>query len=560
MNTNDNFERLLQTIDALGAKALERASQQAAHQKFVAAFPISRLGSLTADEYCVGKGVDSFCRWLERGLEPALGRYMPGTSRGHVIYFKPDGSLYKNRHLSDLSDADALEYTLKVLKTVASADLQAGASWVDNDAEIYQRAGVAPRVTMGHGRKLRVLAAYHPDEMIPISSSAHVGHFLAALGCANGDIPREDAPVARMLRLFEYFELARQKNPALSTRGFMLALYDPALGIAPEPEEEEEESAEDDGAISAYLLTWNPEHFKLGGDGEISPGTEHRWTCHSKRPAIGDTVYLARLGVEPRGVIVKGTVTEGSHQAPHWKNPAKSARYIKFMVDELRLTAADGLLPMVLLSMAMPDQRWSPQSSGVGISAAIGPVLSHLWQSGSKKHSLRQTFDWLLPAASAEGTPAHGWLARYKQMTAMVTKLRSDPSGLDEPTLDELWRMPENGVTHVGAGTLSNMEFGDNLVLLSQLTKKILASPTAQTLSDTEAAWAEAVSAKRFRMQNKAVIRRVFAAVDPRQFTTVLRDADCQKLLSLFAHQFGLVARPPRAGAGRGCKPILRRA
>ncbi|AXK40187.1 hypothetical protein DWG20_12455 [Crenobacter cavernae] len=60
----------------------------------------------------MGKGDGaSFCWWLERGLQPLLGRYMPGTSRGHILYFKKDGTVYKNRELKDLSDAQALDYT-----------------------------------------------------------------------------------------------------------------------------------------------------------------------------------------------------------------------------------------------------------------------------------------------------------------------------------------------------------------------------------------------------------------------------------------------------------------
>jgi 5-methylcytosine-specific restriction protein B len=48
---------------------------------------------------------------------------MPGTSRGHIIYFQRDGSLYKNSHLTDLTDQQALECTLLVQACIAGADL-----------------------------------------------------------------------------------------------------------------------------------------------------------------------------------------------------------------------------------------------------------------------------------------------------------------------------------------------------------------------------------------------------------------------------------------------------
>lgn len=115
-----------------------------------------------------------------------------------------------------------------------------------------RRAGVEPLVTVGDGRKLRLLACYHPDEVIPISSSEHLGHYLEALGCAKAAFPDEKQPVSRTSKLREYYTLARQSMPTLSTRGFMRALYSPTLGIAPAPSAETDD---EDPATSAYLLT-----------------------------------------------------------------------------------------------------------------------------------------------------------------------------------------------------------------------------------------------------------------------------------------------------------------
>lgn len=546
IETNENFVRLLKTIEELGPEASAKASDVPAYQKFLAAFPLNRLKYLTADEYCVGKGGDTFCRWLERGLESALGRYMPGTSRGHIVYFvKKDGTLYKNRLLSELSDEEAVRYTVQIQSAIASADLQEDICWIDSDQEVFKRAGVPPLVTVGHGRKLRLLAAYHPDDVLPISSSAHLGHFLAALGCPPAEIPPEDMPIARMLKLRAYFDLARRQYSELTTRGFVLALYDKALGIAPQkPETDADGSVEaTDEAAPAYLLTWNPEHFKLGGDGDVTPGTEHRWTCHSKQPKVGDTVYLVRLGTEPRGIVARGVVTGESFEAPHWKDSSKQARYIRFTVDEFRPSAASGLLPMALLTAAMPDYKWSPQSSGVGVPTGTERVLRGLWEGGADKHSLRQFVDWLVELALPGGAPPREWVDRYKATTALAASLASNPERLDDAALEELWRQPLNGVAHVGAGTLATKEFADNLEFLKTLTGKILQSPTAERLVEAEASWAAAVKAQRFRMLNRAVIRRVFAAASPHHFTTLLRETDCQRALALIKRQFELV--PP---------------
>lgn len=231
------FTKLIAVLQRMGSEATVRASDSDAYKAFLAAYPLHSLPSLSLDQYCVGKGGnDSFCWWIERGLEDVLGRYSPGSARGHLIYYqREDGALYKHRLLSRFSDEDALRYTLKIQAAIATADPAQGLEWVDDDAEIYRRAGVEALITVGEGRKLRLLACYHPEEVILIASSDHLGQFLAILGYPKADIPSIHQPVARMLRLREFFEKARELVPSLSTRGFMKALYSDELGIAPAP-------------------------------------------------------------------------------------------------------------------------------------------------------------------------------------------------------------------------------------------------------------------------------------------------------------------------------------
>lgn len=234
LHRNAAFGRVVDELRRMGPKAQQSPTQADDYQSFLQRFPAPLLPDLSLDAYCVGKGDGaSFCWWLERGLEPLLGRYMPGTARGHLLYFSKNGSVYKHRKLNELPDAEALRYTLKVHAAIANADPMQDLRWVDDDAQIYQRAEVAPRVTMGEGRKLRLLAAYWPEAVLPISSSDHLAHFLRALGCSAVDIPRVHQPVARMLKLMTYFETARELCPGITPQGFMKALYAPTLGLAP---------------------------------------------------------------------------------------------------------------------------------------------------------------------------------------------------------------------------------------------------------------------------------------------------------------------------------------
>jgi len=212
-----------------------RTGDDSRYKKFLDVFPPAQLKELNLEQYCIGSGnKNNFCWWIERGLENVLGRYSPGTSRGHIIYKEKDGEFYLNRHLIDLSNDEALAYTLKIQYEIANADVSSDVSWVDDDSDIYIKAGVSKKVTIGDARKLRLLAIYHPDDFIPITSSDHLGHFLNLFGLKKADIPDKNKPVARSKKLFEIYEKAKNKfNAKLTPYDFMCALYSDELNIRP---------------------------------------------------------------------------------------------------------------------------------------------------------------------------------------------------------------------------------------------------------------------------------------------------------------------------------------
>jgi len=234
--TNSNFDQLCEYLAQAGDAVKDRPSQTETYQRFIARFPKEKLRHLSLAEYCMG-GEDrqSFCWWLERGLQPVLGRYMPGNARGHILYFTADGSVYKHRLLADLRDEDALHYILKIHAAIAEADLNEDLRWIDDDKQLFLKAEVEPRATIGDGRKLRILTCYYPDEFLPISSSDHLAHFLQVLGCQPEIIPPADKPVARSLLLYRYFQKAQQIVPGITPSEFMRNLYKSDLGLAPPP-------------------------------------------------------------------------------------------------------------------------------------------------------------------------------------------------------------------------------------------------------------------------------------------------------------------------------------
>lgn len=291
--------------------------------------------------------------------------------------------------------------------------------------------------------------------------------------------------------------------------------------------------------MTAYLLTWNPRMYALGGDAAVHPGAEMRWSCHSKQPAIGDTVYLMRLGVEPRGLIARGTVTQASFEDTDWGDASAKRNYIMIRLDEYRPDCASGLLPMQLLTLARPQFKWNPQSSGVSIDDDTATLLDALWRGGAGHNSLQQFVSWV--SDDPQESRPH-WLLRYHEMVALADALRDGRTPFDDESTSRLWLRRDNGVSDVGTGGMSNEEFKRNREWLAERTRQILDQPDASTMEAVLAAWRERVTAGQISRMNRVVINRVFATAAPRLYSTILREKDCQSVLKALRDQFQLEA------------------
>ncbi|MDD0981874.1 McrB family protein [Pseudomonas shahriarae] len=548
LSTNDNFTRLVVYLEGQGSVATQRTENSQEYRDFLTAYPPGRLSQLTLDDYCVGKGDNaSFCWWVEQGLVSVLGRYMPGTAKGHILYFQPDGSLYKNRHLVELSDEEALRYTLKIQSTIAAAepeswgDVHGDLSWVDDDKLIYQRAGVEPRVTVGDGRKLRLLSCYYPSRTLPISSSDHLRHYLLALGCTKQDIPHAKQPVARMLKLREYYQLACESVPGLSPYGFMRGLYSEEMRLAPDRDREEGDTP----ALPTYLLSLGPAPLSIWNDGyregelsDISVGDELTLFCNAATREIGDTVYLIRSFEEPRGIVAKGVITRTLQVKTEAEDRLKPTNRICCRIDELRPTCAGSLLPLLLLKKAIAHQKWDDQTSGIKLSESVVPTLNLLWQAGVGKHSLRQYIEW----SSADGNESRPkWLKSYRAITQWASTLSDGKSELDQTALERLWLERDNGVSSLKQGVLSRNELNAQRERVAEMTQSIMAAPTAETFKRVLEQWKVGVQAGDFSKNRPAMISRVFATFSPDRYTSLLKTEACQSLIAGLASHFQLI-------------------
>lgn len=293
--------------------------------------------------------------------------------------------------------------------------------------------------------------------------------------------------------------------------------------------------------MSDYLFTWNPDQFSTGGDGSTAglldyrEGDEIRWSCRSKQPQFGDTVYLIRLGKEPRGIIAKGVVTQAPFSDSDWKDANLERSYIKFQLQELRQSCQAGLLPMLLLKAALPDQTWSSQTSGIAIKTDVSAPLADLWEAGKDNHSLVQFMRW----AKAHDFNQR-WYEEYQNTCRLAEEIKHGKPVTDAD-INKLWRDKSNGIASAGQGLMYNKEFNSNVEFLRQLTVEIIQSPTQDTYHQVFQRWKNDGTFERYL---KVVINRVFGAASPQNYTSIA-DGSCLKpLCQGLQNQFQVDIKP----------------
>ena len=288
--------------------------------------------------------------------------------------------------------------------------------------------------------------------------------------------------------------------------------------------------------MSVYLLTWNPTNFSTNSDevGQLdyTVGEEIRWSCNSKQPKNGDIVYLVRVGVEPRGIIAKGIVTQESYMDSDWKNPENQRSYINFKLKSLRTSCEQGLLPILLLNAALPEQNWSPQSSGIRIKDEVVPQLDAFWLCSQDKHSLIQFLVW----DKETNFNVRGWYQNYQQTCELAKQIKLGKEITDDD-IKLLWYTKANGIASVGNGFMYKEELNNNLKFLKKLTTDILNNPTDETYQHIINIWKKDGTFKRVLW---ASIHRLFGAASPQSYTSIAGNNYLNALYRCLQNQFQL--------------------
>lgn len=131
-------------------------------------FPIEKLKDMTLEDYCIGTGTNnSFCWWIERGLKE-LGYFVPGSSRGYLIYWSNSRGEYSlhGRGVEGKDSETAMREIAEVIYNVVKAkNVALGASHFGDSSFL-----------------VKILNSYYPNEFFPINGRTSLDNALKVFG------------------------------------------------------------------------------------------------------------------------------------------------------------------------------------------------------------------------------------------------------------------------------------------------------------------------------------------------------------------------------------------
>ena len=173
IDTVEDLEDALEAFDRDAARlAAERA--ETLRRSIVARFPIEQWPTLPLERYALGgPDHDNFCYVMEFESE-ALGSMRGGSARKHAIYRKASGDWYYDDSYPSVEAAwEAVRGAfVEAFRLARAGEFEA----VDDLRPIRSAAAL----------RTKALYLHFPDELLPITSSAHLAHFIALLGGSVG--------------------------------------------------------------------------------------------------------------------------------------------------------------------------------------------------------------------------------------------------------------------------------------------------------------------------------------------------------------------------------------
>lgn len=209
INPSEKIDTFFKSTDTLNPVFLERREKHKfLLEKFQQKFPIDSILNISKENYALGTGTnDSFCWWIERGLQP-LGYYFPGSARSYMLFWKKSIADYsKHGFVKDSVDNDA------AMKKIAEQLYEAVENKKYSEVSKY----------LGYGFLLKILHSYYPSKFFPINSVVCIEN---ALKIFNVDYSKMN-PFEKNVKLQEIYNQKKSEfKTDITNIEFMKFLFD----------------------------------------------------------------------------------------------------------------------------------------------------------------------------------------------------------------------------------------------------------------------------------------------------------------------------------------------
>jgi len=280
---NDNEMKLDAELKEFRQNAEQKAREErGAKQRtdFLERFPISRIGTLSPEEYAIGHGDrENFCWWIERGTS-CFSYYFPGSSKSYGMFFEKKSNTYRffaaaKRYQEDHAEATAAEILTKCILLPVQKMLESKG--------VDETATAAAASAIGASCLLKLLIMYYPDEFVHINSVNWLDQIILAYG-----LPKSDSFIEKNRIVRRFYDSKKSLAPKGINNQDFIALIVDQLGLKAFSRRDEPNLVSQDYVAPAF---WKMSH------GSISTGLSlaEREDCE-KRCVITMHRYTSGVG------------------------------------------------------------------------------------------------------------------------------------------------------------------------------------------------------------------------------------------------------------------------
>lgn len=146
-----------------------------------------------------------------------------------------------------------------------------------------------------------------------------------------------------------------------------------------------------------WLFCWNPKNFTwetLADDvARVLRGEslKVRWSCQNRKVAQGDTAWMLRLGVTPKGIFARGTIVSEPYEAEHY-DADRAAQgdttwYVDLQLSEINLPDTECTISQRELEGITVDNHKFIQAKAQLQGRLDGKIQQTLWNTLSSRTS-----------------------------------------------------------------------------------------------------------------------------------------------------------------------------